>query len=87
MLFGSINKVCQNMSSFIDNCEYYDKLDCLLEKLNNEDWNNNPDDTLLKFAYDNKIIKNDAASFIELNKEDKKNLEEVLTLYYLKYEF
>ena len=74
------------MSSFIDNCECYDQLDCLLEKLNNEDWKNNPDGILLKFAYDNKIIKNDAASLIELNKEDKKNLEEVLVLYYLKFE-
>ena len=73
------------MSSFIDNCEYYDQLDCLSEKLNNEDWKNNLD-LLLRFAYDNKIIKNDAASLNELKKEDKKNLEEVLALYFLKLE-
>ena len=59
----------------------------LIEELKRENWHHSPDDVLLKVAHEKNIIQNNTATLKNLNKEDKKNLEEILALYYLKYEF
>ena len=68
------------------NCDQNNCLDCLLDELKNEDWKHSPENVFLKSAYEKKIIQNLANSLNELNKEDKKNLQQILTLYNLKYE-
>ena len=68
-------------------CEYPDCIDCLLGKLEKENWKKKPENIMLKIAYENKIIKNPASCINELNKEDKKNSEQILALYFTKYEF
>ena len=78
------NKKFHDKSCECENCL---SMECLLEKLKNQDWKNNPENVFLEIAYDNKIIKDIVTSSSQLNSEDKKNLEEILALYYLKYEF
>ena len=69
------------------NDEYIKCLDCLLEELKMENWKKNPEKMFLKMAYEKKIIQNIATSLSELNKEDKKNLEQILALYNFKYDY
>ena len=54
-------------------------MDCLIKELKKEDWGKFSEKMLLKIAYEKKIIKNIANSMSELNKEDKKNVEQILT--------
>ena len=60
-------------------CENENCLNCLAKELNEENWQKNTENVLLKIAYEKKIIKNIANSMSELNKEDKKNVERILT--------
>ena len=69
----SKNEKCEN-----DTC-----LDCLIEELKKENWHNSSEDVLLKIAYEKKIIQNIVTSISDLNKEDKKKLEQILSLYYI----
>ena len=52
-----------------------------------ENWKKSPEKKFLKIAYEKKIIQHIATSLSELNKEDKKNLEQILALYNFKYDY
>ena len=61
-------------------CENENCLNCLAKELNEENWQKNPENILLKIAYEKRIIRNIASSISDLNQDDKKNLELVLYL-------
>ena len=61
-------------------CENENCLNCLATEMNEENWQKNTENVLLKIAYEKRIIKNIAISISDLNQDDMKNLELVLYL-------
>ena len=55
-------------------------LKCFIEDLKRENWHHSPEDVLLKTAYERKIIQKNPSTINELDKEDKKNLKDILVL-------
>merc|ERR1711922_135773 len=61
-------------------CENNNSLKYFIEDLKRENWHHSPEDVLLKTAYERKIIQKNPTTIDQLDKEDKKNLENVLVL-------
>ena len=70
-----------------EKCGTHDCNECLVTELLKENWQEKPENDYLKIAYEKKIIQHIANSLSELNKEDKKNLEQILALYNFKYDY
>ena len=61
-------------------CENNNSFKCFIEDLKRENWHHSPEDVLLKTAYERKIIQKNPTTINELDKEDKKNLKDILVL-------
>ena len=85
MFWNCISKQNYNKVPHSDkNCEVENCADCLVKELIKENWQKNPENVMLKIAYEKKIILNLVTSINDLKKEDKKNLERINFLYNLK---
>ena len=61
----------------------YDCIECLVEELLKENWQDKPEIVYLKIAYEKNIIDHAATSISDLNEEEKKNLIRINYLYVL----
>merc|ERR1712064_200265 len=57
-------------------------LDCFLDELKKEDWDKSPENVFLKIAFEKKIVQNIYTSIKDLNKEDKKKIDCIFTLFF-----
>ena len=73
----------QNYSNKDEKCKNNDCIECLIEELLKENWQDKPEIEYLKIAHEKNIIDHAATSISDLNEEEKKNLIRINYLYVL----
>jgi len=74
----------RNYSYKDEKCKNNDCIECLVEDLLRENWQDKPEIDYLKTAHEKNIIEHAATSISDLNEEEKKNLIGINYLYVLK---
>jgi len=74
----------QNYSNKDEKCKNDDCIECLVEELLKENWQDKSEIDYFKTAHEKNIIGHVATSISDLNEEERKNLMRINYLYVLK---